>query len=58
MLDVIMMFAFFVGIIAIIGAIGFVIMTVGFNLFDGAFRLIFGIIGFLILIFAIKGCMG
>lgn len=46
-----------IGVLAVIMIIGFVIMTVGSSIFEGALKLILGIVGLLILIFALRGCM-
>lgn len=58
MLDIIGMLAFIIGVIVIIAIVGYVIMTVGSYLFDGGIQLAVGIVIFVILIFALKGCMG
>lgn len=46
-----------IGVLAVVMIIGFFIMSVGVNLFEGAFRLIIGIVGLVILVFALRGCM-
>lgn len=45
-----------IGALTVIMVIGFFIMSVGYNLFDGSLKLILGIVGFVILVFAFRGC--
>lgn len=46
-----------IGVLAVIMIIGFIVMAVGYNIFEGALKLILGIVGMIILIFALRGCM-
>ena len=46
-----------IGILAVIMLIGYAVMRIGFSVFVGALKLIFGIVGTLILVFALKGCI-
>ena len=46
-----------IGVLAVIMVIGSVIMLVGYSLFEGALKLVLGIVGVIILIFALRGCM-
>ena len=46
-----------IGVLAVVMVIGFIIMLVGYNLFEGALKLILGIVGLIILILALRGCM-
>lgn len=45
-----------IGVLAVVMVIGLFIMLVGYNLFDGSLKLILGIVGFVILVFALRGC--
>ena len=46
-----------IGVLAVIMVIGFFIMMVGMDIFEGALKLILGIVGLIILVFALRGCM-
>lgn len=46
-----------IGVLAVIMIIGFIIMMTGMSIFEGAFKLIFGIVLLVILVFALKGCV-
>lgn len=46
-----------IGVLAVILVIGFIVMMTGASLFEGAFKLIFGIVLLVIIIFALRGCM-
>ena len=46
-----------IGILAVIVIIGLLIMVVGACLFEGAFKLILGIVLVIIFVFALRGCM-
>ena len=46
-----------IGVLAVILVIGFIVMMTGASLFEGALKLIFGIVLLVIIIFALRGCM-
>lgn len=45
-----------IGVLAVIMIIGFIVMAVGGSIFEGALKLIVGIVVLIILIFALRGC--
>lgn len=46
-----------IGVLAVIMIIGFIVMLVGYSLFEGALKLIVAIVVLIILMFAFRGCM-
>lgn len=46
-----------IGVLAVVMIVGFLIMAVGYSIFEGALKTIAGIVVLVILIFALKGCM-
>lgn len=46
-----------IGILAVVMIIGAIILSIGYNIFEGALKLICGIIVLTILVFALRGCM-
>lgn len=46
-----------IGVLVVIMIIGAIIMTVGYCLFDGISKFLIGAVAFIILIFALRGCM-
>ena len=48
----------FLGILVVVGIVGFLLLAVGATLFQGAIKLIIGIVLLMVLILAFKGCVG
>lgn len=46
-----------IGILAVMMIVGFLILMVGYSIFEGALKTIAGIVVMAILVFALKGCM-